>query len=199
MSTRLIARLALGLQLAFVGLTFGWRSWIQYRTTGDTGFRLGKGVAPAARLASALMVVGALLGVVGTSVGTRTERRVSPLRVLALAGMAAGIVGTYRAQLEMGRSWRIGVDAQERTDLVTDGLFRRVRNPIFSFMVLVGASSAIAVPNWATVASALMLASGVDVQARLVEEPYLKEVHGEKYEEYARLAGRFVPGVGTLR
>jgi protein-S-isoprenylcysteine O-methyltransferase Ste14 len=48
-------------------------------------------------------------------------------------------------------------------------------------------------------AGALMLASGVDIQARLVEEPYLKKVHGEKYEEYARLAGRFVPGVGTLR
>ena len=34
----------------------------------------------------------------------------------------------------MGESWRIGVDVQERTSLVTAGVFGLVRNPIFSAM-----------------------------------------------------------------
>jgi protein-S-isoprenylcysteine O-methyltransferase Ste14 len=192
-----VARLALALQASYVGLAFGWRSWLQYRTTGDTGFRLTPSAPPAARAASALMVGGAVTGLVGTAVATPSARRVSTVRLLGLAGIAAGLAGTYRAQLDLGRSWRIGVDTQERTDLVTDGLFRYVRNPIFSFMTLVGLSSALATPNRSTAAGAVMLAAGVSIQARLVEEPYLWETHGESYGAYARRTGRFAPRLGT--
>ncbi len=121
------------------------------------------------------------------------------MRLLALAGIAGGLIGTYRAQLDMGRSWRIGVDAKERTDLVADGLFRYARNPIFSFMTLVGLSSFAAAPNTATGVGAAMLVVGVDVQARLVEEPYLQKTHGEAYAAYARRTGRFIPGLGKIR
>jgi protein-S-isoprenylcysteine O-methyltransferase Ste14 len=77
------------------------------------------------------MIGGAATGLVGTAIAIRPERRVSPWRLLGLAGIAGGLIGTYRAQLDMGRSWRIGVDAEEHTDLVADGLFRHARNPIF--------------------------------------------------------------------
>jgi hypothetical protein len=45
-------------------------------------------------------------------------------------------------------------------------------------MTLVGLSSFATAPNAATAAGAAMLAVGVDVQARLVEEPYLKARRG---------------------
>jgi protein-S-isoprenylcysteine O-methyltransferase Ste14 len=44
-----------------------------------------------------------------------------------------------------------------------------------------------------------MLAAGVDVQARLVEEPYLRATHGQAYVDYARRTGRFIPAIGRLR
>jgi protein-S-isoprenylcysteine O-methyltransferase Ste14 len=197
MEHRAVARLALVLQAIYVGLTFGWRSWLQYRSTGDAGYRLSRAVPPAARTASALITAGAVTGLAGTAVATRSERRRSPARVVGVAGIAAGLVGTYRAQLDMGRSWRIGLDVAERTDLVTDGLFRYARNPIFSFMTLVGLSSAVANPNAATVVGAAMLTAGVEVQVRLVEEPYLREAHGDSYTAYAAKTGRFVPRLGA--
>ena len=43
-----------------------------------------------------------------------------------------------------------------------------------------------------------MLAAGLDLEVRLVEEPYLREVHGEPYLAYARATGRFLPRLGTL-
>jgi protein-S-isoprenylcysteine O-methyltransferase Ste14 len=49
-----------------------------------------------------------------------------------VACFALGFWLTVRAQLDMGESWRIGVDAGEVTALVTTGVFRNVRNPIFS-------------------------------------------------------------------
>jgi protein-S-isoprenylcysteine O-methyltransferase Ste14 len=99
----------------------------------------------------------------------------------------------------MGRSWRIGVDVQEKTDLVTDGLFRYARNPIYSFMTAVGLSSFAAAPNAATAAGAAMLAGGVELQVRLVEEPHLRATHLDTYTAYARRTGRFVPQIGKLR
>jgi protein-S-isoprenylcysteine O-methyltransferase Ste14 len=37
------------------------------------------------------------------------------------------------------------------------------------------------------------------VQVRLVEEPYLRRVHGCAYETYAARTGRFLPRIGRLR
>lgn len=64
-----------------------------------------------------------------------------------------------------------GVAPKERNALITDGLFRYVRNPLFTFMTLVGTASTIAVPNTGRGASAAMHAAGVYIEARLVEEP----------------------------
>ena len=68
-----------------------------------------------------------------------------------------------------------------------------MRNPIFSCMTAIGVANAVAVPNPATVGGAAALAAGISMQVRMVEEPYLRSVHGEAYEQYLRSAGRFLP------
>ena len=59
--------------------------------------------------------------------------------VLALLGNG----GTVYAQIDLGDSWRIGVDPGERTTLVRSGVFGRVRNPIFTAMLTFGAGIAL--------------------------------------------------------
>ena len=115
--------------------------------------------------------------------------------VLAVAGLPLIVV----AQETMGRSWRIGVDVDERTDLVIAGPFRWIRNPIYSGMVLMAAGIALLVPNAMTLAGFALILVAVELQARVVEEPHLLAGHGESYRRYAAERGRFVPGVGRLR
>ena len=110
--------------------------------------------------------------------------------------MLGGLLVTLAAQRAMGESWRIGVDPDERTELVTAGLFGRVRNPIFTGMLLFAAGSALAVPTPVTVLGLLAAAAGITAQVRLVEEPHLRRQHGPAYDAYARTAGRFLPRVG---
>jgi protein-S-isoprenylcysteine O-methyltransferase Ste14 len=98
----------------------------------------------------------------------------------------------------MGSSWRVGVDPSERTALRTDGPFRWVRNPIFSWMILTAAGLALLVPNTASLAGLAALVFGIELQVRLVEEPYLLRTHGEAYASWASLTGRFFPGIGRL-
>jgi hypothetical protein len=129
--------------LLFFLLAFGLRSWIHYRRTGATGFvgisgafgspewigGVGFVVAIAAAFAAPVLQ---LAGVVHPIASFDRPGA----HAAGLVFFAAGLAGTLWAQLTMGESWRIGVDAGARTALVDSGPFRWVRNPIFSAMTL---------------------------------------------------------------
>ena len=89
--------------------------------------------------------------------------------MLALVGIAA----TVYAQVDMGDSWRIGVDPGERTTLVRSGVFGRVRNPIFTAMLTFGAGIALVTPNLVALVGFVLLVGSIELQVRVVEEPYL--------------------------
>ncbi len=113
---------------------------------------------------------------------------------IALMALATTLIVT--SQAELGRNWRMCID-ENRTDLVTSGLYRFVRNPIYSgtILLLLGVL-AIAPGPWAV----LLVVFGtynVALQARL-EEAHLVKLHGERYLAYATKVGRFVPGVGRV-
>jgi len=114
--------------------------------------------------------------------------------LIALVGMAA----TVTAQVAMGTSWRVGVDPAERTGLVTDGAFTWVRNPVFTAMIVTAAGLTLMAPNVVSVAGLIALLVAIQLQVRIVEEPYLLEVHTAAYKSYAAQVGRFVPGIGRI-
>jgi len=138
-------------------------------------------------------LAGPVLDVVGVLPRLAHGRWVSGLGIaLALAGIAA----TLWAQFAMGQSWRIGVDTEERTALVTAGPFRWVRNPIYTAMVLYSVGLALVVPNAASFAALAAIVVTLEYHVRAIEEPYLEDTHGAEYRRYAAQAGRFLPGVG---
>ena len=106
---------------------------------------------------------------------------------------------TLGAQFAMGESWRIGVDESEQTEMVTTGPFSIVRNPIFTAMVPTALGLALLVPNVVAIVGFVALVVALEIQVRLVEEPYLLRTHGDAYAQYARRVGRFVPLLGRLQ
>lgn len=99
----------------------------------------------------------------------------------------------------MGASWRVGVAQGERTALITKGSFAYVRNPTFTTLIVTGTGLMLMVPNILAVASLIALVIAVELQVRIVEEPYLHRTHGSGYCAYCAQAGRFVPGIGRQR
>lgn len=197
-----MATLGLALYLLYLALAFGLRSWIQWRRTGDHGFRFGAFTGtPFERVAGALFLLALALGLAAPVLelsGTLEAFEALRAPVLGTTLALAGIAGTLHAQLAMGASWRVGVDPSERTALRTEGPFRWVRNPVFSWMVLTAAGLALLVPNAAGAAALAVLVATVELQVRLVEEPHLLRTHGADYAGWAARTGRFVPGVGKL-
>lgn len=199
------ADMALVLFTIFGVLGFGWRSWLQYRRTGSTGFRGIRAGGLLERLAGVGFVVA--LAVAVSAPILQEAKVVGPLRMLnevciqtvGIVLATAGIAATVYAQLEMGDSWRIGVDTTETTTLVHTGMFGRIRNPIYDAMFLFGIGIVLVTPNVVALAGLVLLVSTIELQVRRVEEPYLLRTHGDAYRAYAASVGRFVPGVGLIR
>jgi protein-S-isoprenylcysteine O-methyltransferase Ste14 len=204
MMTEVAPALALGLYLAGLVAAFGVRSWIHRRRTGSSGFR-GVSGAPGSpewwggALFAAALVLGAA-GPVLALTGTVTAPRLP--QVFPWVGLivtVVGFLGVLAAQAGMGASWRVGVDATERTELVTTGAFAVVRNPIFTAMLTTLAGLTLLVPTMVSAAAWLCLLVAVELQVRFVEEPYLLLTHRQAYASYAARVGRFLPGLGRLR
>jgi protein-S-isoprenylcysteine O-methyltransferase Ste14 len=196
------ADMALVLFAVFGVLGFGWRSWLQYRRTGSTGFRAISAGGLTERLAG-LGFVAALIVAVSAPI-LQEAKIIEPVRalsevwvqVIGIVVATAGIAATVYAQLEMGDSWRIGVDQRETTTLVHTGVYGRIRNPIYTAMSTFSIGIALVTPNVAACASVILLVATVELQVRRVEEPYLLRTHGDAYRAYTATVGRFIPGVG---
>jgi len=194
---------ALALFTVFAALGFGWRSWEQRRRTGSTGFKGISGRPGSAEWFAGVGFVAALAAAVVAPVLQLTGV-VSPVGVLhepwiqttGIVIAVISIAATVYAQVDMGDSWRIGVDPNETTTLVRSGVFGRVRNPIFTAMMTFGFGIALVTPNLVALGGFLLLVATIELQVRIVEEPYLLTVHGDAYRDYLASVGRFLPGVG---
>jgi protein-S-isoprenylcysteine O-methyltransferase Ste14 len=200
-----MAAAALVLLAILAMITFGVRVAVQLRRTGSTGLHgLPPGAGALEWVAGGLFVAG--LAAVALALILAAAGVLGPVEALdGSAGHAVGVVLavagiclTFGAQLAMGDSWRVGVDPEERTDLVTDGPFGLVRNPIYSAMLPTVLGLVLMAPSALAIAGFLVLFSGLEMQVRLVEEPYLLRTHGDEYAAYAARVGRFLPGIGLL-
>lgn len=173
-----------------------WRSVVHRRRTGDSGSRLAA-TTPAGKAAAALMIAAHGLALVG--VLSRATATASPALVaIGVVVFAAGLALVVQAQATMGASWRVGVDPNEQTELVTQGVFTTVRNPIFAGMTLCLAGAALVSGSWIVAIAVVAFFVGVELQVRLVEEPYLRRLHGQSFTAYVQRTGRFAPGWRTM-
>ena len=66
-------------------------------------------------------------------------------------------------------------------------------------MMVFGVGIALVTPNLVAIVGFALLVITIELQVRVVEEPYLLTVHADAYREYLASVGRFAPGVGLLR
>ena len=196
---------ALALWIFFADVALGGRMLLQLRRTGSTGFTgISGSVGSVEWLGGALFALSLVAG--GVAALLQVTDVVEPIDALdatgaQIAGLvlyAVGLAICLWAQLAMGASWRIGVDESERTDLVTNGPFALVRNPIYSGVIPLVAGLTLLAPNAVAIAAFAALIVSLEIQVRLVEEPHLLRAHSSAYREYASRVGRFVPGVGLI-
>jgi len=118
------------------------------------------------------------------------------LRWLAAAVGVACLTQTARTWARMGTAWRMDVGVDASTELITDGLFSRIRHPIYAFSILLVLCSAVVLPTPPMLAVAMVQIALYNAKARN-EERHMLASHGEAYARYVRRTGRFLPRSGT--
>lgn len=120
------------------------------------------------------------------------------LRGIAALAALACLALTIECWIRMGKNWRMAVTPDQQTELVTSGLYGRVRHPIYALSILLMICSALIVPTLPMALVAVVHIALMLVKARN-EERFLFAAKGEAYARYCRRTGRFIPrfGAGT--
>lgn len=109
---------------------------------------------------------------------------------IGLVLLHASLVLVLVAQAQMARSWRVGFDEKAKTELVTGGLFRYSRNPVFVGMLLTMLGLFLVLPNALTLLAATLTWTVLQIQVRM-EEAYLMNAQGEPYMAYMKRVRRW--------
>ena len=113
---------------------------------------------------------------------------------VGVAAIVAGYAGTLWCYSAMGDTWRIGVNRNEKTSLITNGPYRKIRHPIYSFQLLMLLGVCVLLPSPLFLATLAFHFVCVILKAR-DEEAYLTSVHGAVYREYTPRTGRLLPRI----
>ena len=187
--------------LLFFGLAMFWRSYLAWKRTGVNPYKLGNTdtvhdfVGKLFRLtliASALIVFmfSFLEGIYELLVPISWMSS-SFLTVIGIALLIAALIWVLIAQIQMGDSWRIGIDEKSKSPLVQNGLFGVSRNPIFLGMLIMLAGMLLILPTAATLVITVLGFVLIHVQIRL-EEAFLLEKYGEEYRRYQARVRRWM-------
>ncbi|MDR6486625.1 protein-S-isoprenylcysteine O-methyltransferase Ste14 [Chryseobacterium vietnamense] len=110
---------------------------------------------------------------------------------IGLGLMIIALIWVIIAQFQMKNSWRIGIDNTMKTDLITHGLFRFSRNPIFLGMTVSLVGFFLVVPTVIALTFLLIGSILMQIQIRLEEEYLIKE-HGQIYLAYKNRVKRML-------
>lgn len=105
--------------------------------------------------------------------------------------MILSLIWVLIAQFQMKDSWRIGIDEQIKTDLITTGVFNFSRNPIFMGMLVSLMGLFLVLPTFISLSFLIIFNILIQTQIRLEEEFLLKQ-HGKVYLQYKARVRRFL-------
>ena len=156
--------------------------------------QMGKGKAgPAKAIEITLKVATYLVAVAGVaSILWGTTALPTGVRILGACAGLAGDAIFVTSVVTMRDSWRAGVAEGEKTELVTNGIYRISRNPAFLGFDLVYAGILLMFFNWPLCALSAFAGGMFHLQIVRVEEVFLRSAFGEEYLAYEKKVRRYI-------
>jgi len=113
------------------------------------------------------------------------------LRGIGWGLLVLSLIAVWIAQSNMRESWRVGIDRENRTELITRGFFSISRNPIFLGIMIANIGLFLVLPNAFTLLIISLSTVSINTQIRL-EEVFLTKTYGDKYKEYRKRVRRWI-------
>ena len=115
-----------------------------------------------------------------------------------LAGVICFVIGLwlfYRSHADLGTNWSLSLELREGHRLITHGVYREVRHPMYSALALYSVGQALVIPNWVAglsnlVAFAILFALRVGAEEKMMAQQF-----GNEYAAYTARTKRLLPRV----
>ena len=120
--------------------------------------------------------------------------RAGPL-VAGIVCFVAGLWLFFRSHLDLGTNWSITLEVRQQHRLITHGVYRRIRHPMYTALFLYAIGQLLVLPNWVAgpsylVPFAILFAGRVRAEERMMLEQF-----GDEYAAYMARSKRLVPGI----
>ena len=166
----------------------------QQRKQGIQTDHMGKGKQGIQKKIEILMKTATILTFIVEIISIYFNTTAFPL-IIRMIGMVLGILGNIIfivSVLTMKESWRAGVSYEEKTDLITDGIYQISRNPAFLGFNLVYLGMCLMFFNTILLIISLLAMMMFHLQIKYVEEPFLKQEFKEQYLQYYQQVNRYI-------
>ena len=182
----------LGLMAAFYISYFS--KMISRKKQGIRTDQLGKGkegylkfIEVSLKITTYLLPLLQIISILFYSVGTHRLLQVTGV-IIELLGVVVFIISVA----EMEDNWRAGVQREDKTNLVTSGIYSISRNPAFLGFDLMYIGILLAFFNWFLCFATVLAVCLFHLQIVNVEEDFLLETFGQEYLEYRRKVCRYL-------
>jgi len=109
--------------------------------------------------------------------------------------LVAGLWWFQRSHSDLGTYWSVTLELRENHRLITQGVYRYVRHPMYAALFLYAIGQALVVPNW-VVGPSYFVAIGILFAFRIrAEERMMLETFGDEYAAYVARTKLLVPGI----
>ena len=109
--------------------------------------------------------------------------------------LAVGLWWFNRSHSDLGTYWSVTLELRENHQLITQGVYRYVRHPMYAALFVYAIGQALTVPNWVAGPSYLA-AFGILFALRIgAEERMMLETFGDEYAAYRARTKRLIPGI----
>ncbi|MGA0563213.1 protein-S-isoprenylcysteine O-methyltransferase [Ancylobacter sp. VNQ12] len=100
-----------------------------------------------------------------------------------------------RTHADLGRNWSVTLEIKDNHNLITGGVYRYVRHPMYSAFFLWALAQLILIPNWVA-GPAGFVGFGILYAFRIGrEEQMMLDTFGDQYRAYSARTARLVPGI----
>lgn len=114
------------------------------------------------------------------------------IRIVGVVVTALGVLAFILSVTHMKDNWRAGVQREDKTSLVTDGIYAISRNPAFLGFDLMYLGILMTFFNWALFGGSVAAYVLFHLQIVNVEEDFLTETFGQAYLDYKKKVCRYL-------
>ena len=109
------------------------------------------------------------------------------------ASFAVGLWLLWRAHADLGQNFSDSLQLRQGHQLITSGIYRHIRHPIYAFGWLLGLAQALLLQNWIAGLSGFVSFALLYFLRVPREEQMMLEEFGEPYRAYMERTGRVIP------